>query len=121
MTGVDAAIVIIENAAGEVLAVMRPGGDLGLPGGSIDPGETPEAAAIREVKEETSLDVVVRHLCTEPFHGHQVHVFLATSWSGTPRSSPEGEVTWSSWAEVSRGRYGAFNARLAQRIPRGAG
>jgi len=32
-------------------------GKWGLPGGIIEPGETPREAAIRETKEETSLDV----------------------------------------------------------------
>ena len=34
----------------------------GFPGGSIELGETPENAAIRELKEETGLDVVVNSL-----------------------------------------------------------
>ncbi|MBL8914270.1 MAG: NUDIX domain-containing protein [Archangium sp.] len=116
----DAAIVVIENERGDVLGVSRPGlpDDVGLPGGSIDDGETPEAAAIREVREETSLEVSVRLLFSEPYHGHLVHVFVATSWTGTPRSTPEGEVKWTTWAEVSRGRYGDFNSRICEQIPR---
>ena len=34
----------------------------GFPGGAIELGETPENAAIRELKEETGLDVVVKSL-----------------------------------------------------------
>ena len=35
-----------------------------FPGGSIEPGESPETAAIREAKEETCLDIdIVRSLC----------------------------------------------------------
>lgn len=34
----------------------------GFPGGAIELGETPENAAIRELKEETGLDVVVNSL-----------------------------------------------------------
>jgi 8-oxo-dGTP diphosphatase len=38
-----------------------------LPGGSIEPGETPEQAAIREVREEVCLEVqIVRLLCRVP-------------------------------------------------------
>ncbi len=33
-----------------------------FPGGKIEPGEAPEEAAIREVKEETGLDVAIKHL-----------------------------------------------------------
>jgi mutator protein MutT len=119
--GVDAVIVVIENERGELLGVSRPGlpDDVGLPGGSIDPGETPEQAAVREVKEETTLDVTVRAAFSQPYHQHQLHVFVATGWSGTPRSTPEGEVKWTTWDVVSRGRYGDFNATLRDAI-RGA-
>lgn len=51
------------NDAGQVLLQKR--GDSGLwgfPGGAIELGESPEAAAIREVREETGLDVAVGNL-----------------------------------------------------------
>ncbi len=50
--------VIIENGSGIVL-VRRKNEPLGwaLPGGFVDAGECVEAAAVREMKEETGLDV----------------------------------------------------------------
>ncbi len=53
----------IFNEAGEVLLQRR--GDSsrwGFPGGAIELGETPEMAAIREVREETGLDVEITGL-----------------------------------------------------------
>ena len=53
----------IFNENGEVLLQRR--GDSnkwGFPGGTIELGETPQMAAIREVKEETGLEVEVNNL-----------------------------------------------------------
>jgi 8-oxo-dGTP pyrophosphatase MutT (NUDIX family) len=51
-------MAVIRNAAGEVLAERRvDSGLLDIPGGYCDLGETTTAAVIREVREETGLDV----------------------------------------------------------------
>ena len=51
------------NDSGEVLLQRRgDSGMWGFPGGAVEIGETPEMAAIREVKEETGLDVEVGEL-----------------------------------------------------------
>lgn len=53
--------VINEN--GEVLLQKRTDFDAwGFPGGSIEFGETPEMTAIREIKEETGMDVEIIEL-----------------------------------------------------------
>jgi ADP-ribose pyrophosphatase YjhB (NUDIX family) len=60
---------IVANAEGQVLLIKRKFpprvGDWALPGGYIDWGENAEAAAVREVREETGLEVrLLRLLCT---------------------------------------------------------
>lgn len=53
----------IRNDKGEILLQRRAdSGKWGFPGGAIELGETPQMAAIREVKEETCLDVVAGEL-----------------------------------------------------------
>jgi 8-oxo-dGTP pyrophosphatase MutT (NUDIX family) len=57
------ASVLLRNAAGEVLLVdpvYKPGFE--MPGGSVDQGESPQAAARREVAEELALDRPVGRL-----------------------------------------------------------
>ena len=65
---------------GEVLATQRgygaQAGGWEFPGGKVEPGETPEAAIVREIREELGATIAVeRHLATidhdyETFHLH---------------------------------------------------
>jgi 8-oxo-dGTP diphosphatase len=64
------AAVALIDADGRVLLAERPAGKhlAGLwefPGGKVQPGETPEAALIRELAEELGIDVVAS--CLAPF------------------------------------------------------
>lgn len=55
VAGVDA---IVRNQDGDVLITRRSDdGTWDLPGGSVEPGETPAESIRREVREETGLDV----------------------------------------------------------------
>lgn len=54
----DGAVGIIQNEKGEILLQRRSDNDLwGLPGGCQELGESYEETIIREIKEETNLDV----------------------------------------------------------------
>jgi len=50
---------VVVNAAGEVLLIRDRNGYWVFPKGHIDPGETPEEAARREVREETGIEAEI--------------------------------------------------------------
>jgi len=51
------AVVFYRGDALEYLLLHYPAGHWDFPKGNVEPGETPEKAALREIKEETGLDV----------------------------------------------------------------
>ena len=87
-------------AGGDLLCVRhRKAGSeyLVLPGGHLEPGETLWEAVVREVREETGLDVEAGRLwALSEFQAGGRHVldctFFATAWGGRPTlgSDPEG-------------------------------
>ena len=89
--------IIIELEGGGIVLIERKNEPRGwaLPGGFVDYGETVEAAAVREAKEETSLDVTLArqfHVYSDPTRDPRRHtqtvVFVARA-SGTPRAEDD--------------------------------
>ena len=89
------AFAIIQDADKRFLLSHRP--DLGiwnLPGGTVEPGEAPWDAVVREVLEETGLRVVVQRLVgvyTKPRTDTIVFSFHCTAVSGTLALSDEAD------------------------------
>jgi 8-oxo-dGTP pyrophosphatase MutT (NUDIX family) len=84
-----AAAVAIFDGAGRILLV-RERELWSYPGGRLEPGETPEQAAVREAKEEAGIEVSLgERLCTRSWDdGFVLHVFAATIADGTPHTPP---------------------------------
>lgn len=110
-----------------VLAVEtrhRPG-ELSLPGGSIDPGETPAQAAAREALEETGLVVELHDapLYTGPpgREPMEAATFLVRSFQGEPRPGSDAvAVRWVTHEALldPRNRYAGYNREVLDRLPR---
>lgn len=89
-----AAVVILDGGLILLMRRRKRGEDYYVvPGGGIEPGETPEEAAVREAKEETGLDVRLdRKLRVFDDNGRRGHYFLATRLGGEQRvGGPERE------------------------------
>lgn len=100
---VAAAIV---DADGRILVQRRPAGRpqpgvWELPGGKIEPGETPEAALVRELREELGIDVEASCLApaafaSEPLAGRHLLllVFVLRKWRGMPAPLHADALRW---------------------------
>lgn len=94
------ASVIVIQRNGLFLAVGRRGDPraLGFPGGKLEPGESPEQAAVRELEEETGLKVPVSAL--SPLYvgvddtGNVCAAFVASSFEGQATSREGLRVGW---------------------------
>ena len=72
-----------------------------FPGGKIEPGETPEQAAIRELREELSVEPCERCLHPFAFVSHpydDFHIvmplFVCRTWDGFPQPNEGQELAW---------------------------
>jgi 8-oxo-dGTP diphosphatase len=106
-----------------------------FPGGGVEPGETPEQAAVREAAEELGVDVALGPLVAKVRResGSVHHFYLATllggtfgtsagpEWSDTPARAKRGtyEAVWVPIAalDVHDVRPAAIANRIAARIP----
>jgi 8-oxo-dGTP diphosphatase len=94
------------DATGKILLARRPEGKklAGLwefPGGKMDPGETPEAALVRELREELGIDVAAENLAPFVFASHAYESFhllmplyLCRRWTGKPKPREGQALAW---------------------------
>lgn len=100
------AAAALVDADGRVLVAQRPPGKhlAGLwefPGGKLEPGETPEAALVRELAEELGIDTTASCLAPAAFASHAyadfhliLLLFVCRRWRGAPRPHDGGSIAW---------------------------
>jgi 8-oxo-dGTP diphosphatase len=100
------AAVALIDADGRVLLAQRPPGKsmAGLwefPGGKIEPGETPEAALIRELREELAIDTWKSCLAPLTFASHSyddfhllMPLFACRRWEGIAQAQEGQTLAW---------------------------
>ena len=100
------AAVALVDLDGRVLIARRPPGKAmaGLwefPGGKVHPGETPEAALIRELAEELGIDTEASCLAPFTFASHAyadfhllMPLYLCRKWHGTAVGREGQELAW---------------------------
>ncbi|WP_135450547.1 MULTISPECIES: 8-oxo-dGTP diphosphatase MutT [Tabrizicola] len=98
--------VALIDPDGRVLLAQRPEGKsmAGLwefPGGKVEPGETPEQALIRELKEELDIDTWASCLAPLTFASHSypdfhllMPLFACRRWQGTVRATEGQNLAW---------------------------
>lgn len=111
----SAAVVIIKNE-NKILAVSRKGDheDLGLPGGKIEPGESPTTAACREAVEETGKIICNPRLMHVAKVGDIcVFVFSADLIGHMSEhiNSENAKVCWVNPEDICSGTFGKFNKK----------
>lgn len=101
------------DAQGRVLIAQRPAGkSLGglweFPGGKVEPGESPEAALARELREELAISVAPEEMAPLTFASHAYEAFhllmplyLIRTWAGEVRAVEAPAIAWASMDALS--------------------
>ena len=117
------AIAVVEHEGQFLIGQRPPGVALAgfweFPGGKVEPGETPAAAAARECREEAGVEVEVLGLDDLRVHQYdhgavELHFFRCRLRK--PCASPQAPFRWAPRGDLARYEFPAANAALLERL-----
>ncbi len=126
----DIAVGVVWRGDEILIAKRRPEGLLGglweFPGGKPEPGESLEAAVVREVKEELGVEIAAGSKIASVDHAYShfeitLHAFHCRYRSGTPRALGCQAYAWVKPGELDRYAFPAANRRVLERLSSAAG
>jgi 8-oxo-dGTP diphosphatase len=101
---VEVAAAVIQRADGAFLLARRPTGKVyagywEFPGGKIEPGEPPERALARELREELGIETCtafpwLTREYTYPHAAVRLNFFRVTAWKGDPHPREDQAIAW---------------------------
>lgn len=120
---------VIRNSAGRILLARRPkdrhmGGLWEFPGGKVEPGESPEAALRRELREELAVEIEVGAFIDRAHHaepGLEIDLlfFTARVVSGVPFPADGQRLAWVTPSDLASYPTPPADAELVARLTTG--
>ncbi len=123
----DIAAALIRRRGKMLIDRRKPQGLLGglweLPGGKVEPGETPAQAVVREVKEEVGLEVEVLEHLTSVDHAYShfritLHVYVCKALRGRARAIEPDAVKWIRPCQLEQYAFPAANHKVFDALRR---
>jgi 8-oxo-dGTP diphosphatase len=123
---IHVAVGVILDAKGRVLVAKRAdkqhlGGLWEFPGGKLEPGEGPEQALYRELKEELAIEVEYSHPFCLIKHDYPdkavlLDVWLVESFTGTPAGAENQPLRWLPPALLDAAEFPQANRTIIRRL-----